>query len=56
MITNAKTRILGIPAKIAPLAAELSDPVEIQKEVDILVREVLDVLAKHELEGAGNGA
>jgi phage terminase Nu1 subunit (DNA packaging protein) len=51
MITNAKTRILGIPAKIAPLAAELSDPVEIQREVDILVKEVLATLAKYEVGG-----
>jgi phage terminase Nu1 subunit (DNA packaging protein) len=51
MITNAKTRILGVGAKIAPMAAELSDPVVIQKEVDILVKEVLATLAKYAVGG-----
>lgn len=46
VINNAKTLLLGLPAKIAPLAAELQDPVKIQKEATVLVKDALAELAE----------
>ncbi len=46
VINNAKTLLLGLPSKIAPLAAELQDPVKIQKEATALVKEALHELAE----------
>lgn len=45
-IVNAKTKLLSMPSKLAPILAEIEDPAEIQEEVKRLVYEVLNELAK----------
>ena len=44
-IINAKTKIMGIPSKVAPIAADLDDPRKIQAEVKKLTDEILNDLA-----------
>lgn len=45
-IVAAKTKLLGMPTKLAPVLTDISDPAEIQQEVKRLVYEVLEDLAK----------
>lgn len=45
-IVRAKTKMLSMPSKLAPLLADMSEPADIQEEVKRLVYEVLDELAK----------
>lgn len=45
-IVNAKTKLLSMPSKLAPILAEMDDPAEIQEEVKRLVYEILNDLAQ----------
>lgn len=44
-IVAAKTKLLGMPSKLAPILAEITDPAAIQEEVKRLVFEILTELA-----------
>lgn len=45
-IVNAKTKLLSMPSKLAPILCEMDDPAEIQEEVKRLVYEILNDLAQ----------
>jgi len=46
IIINAKTKLLSLPSKIAPLAAETDSPRLIAEQTKQIIYEVLEELAK----------
>lgn len=45
-IVAAKTKLLSMPSKLAPVLSEIEDPAEIQEEIKRLVYEVLNELSQ----------
>jgi phage terminase Nu1 subunit (DNA packaging protein) len=46
MVINIKTKLLAIPSKLAPVAADLDDPREVQTVAAVLIEEILTELAE----------
>lgn len=50
MIVNARTKMMSIGSKLAPVLADVSDKIQIKTEIDKLVVEVLEDLAEEKVE------